>query len=228
MRPAAPRRFVLATHFDTRPWADESSDPALHHKPVPGANDGTSGLAVILELAPRLVAALPDDIGFSIALFDGEELGRPEVGGYCAGSRRLVDVIDEPRYATLRAASFGIVLDMIGDADLQLRREPYSERAHPALVDHLWRTAARGGYDSFERAELPAQLDDHVYLSRAGVPSVLLLDRDYPAWHTTEDTLERVSARSLGTVSAVVLAALLSYPWPDDDAGPRGAAARGR
>src|SRR5690606_29222332 len=80
VRPAAARRFVLGSHFDTRPWAESDPDPARREQPIIGANDGTSGVAVLLELTPLLRAQLPPDLGFTVILFDGEELGRPDVG----------------------------------------------------------------------------------------------------------------------------------------------------
>ena len=87
IRPDAPRQFVLATHYDIRPWAEEDPTLTARSQPIPGANDGTSGVVVLLALLPALRDALPADVGFTIILFDGEELGRPTEGGYCAGSR---------------------------------------------------------------------------------------------------------------------------------------------
>ncbi|MCA9712761.1 MAG: M28 family peptidase, partial [Myxococcales bacterium] len=104
LRPDAPRRFVLATHFDTRPWADEEPDPAAHALPVPGANDGTSGVAVVLELVPTLARVLPADVGLTVILFDGEELGRPGHGGYCMGSRYFAEQVAQQRPAWIERA----------------------------------------------------------------------------------------------------------------------------
>lgn len=211
-RERAPRRFVLATHFDTRPWADEEPDPARHATPVPGANDGTSGLAVVLELVGPLLARLPEDVGLSVILFDGEELGRPGVGGYCMGSRHLAERIAAGHHPTLATAEFGIVLDMVGDADLRLRPEPNSVAFHPRLVDHLWGTARALGVDAFDpEVRGVGIVDDHKFLSQAGIPSVLVIDRDYAAWHRVDDTLDRVAADSLGAVGTVVLEAVVRW-----------------
>jgi peptidase M28-like protein len=213
VRPEAPRRFVLATHFDTRPWADEEEDPALRDRPVPGANDGTSGLAVVLELLAPLRDRLPPDVGFSIVLFDGEELGRPgDRDGYCMGSRFLAERIAAGEQPLLAKAELGIVLDLVGDRDLHLPIEPTSQKNHPQLVAHIWRTAATMGIAAFEPAPRAVGIvDDHKYLSAAGIPSVLLIDREYAAWHRTGDTIDRIAAASLDAVGDVVLQALLAW-----------------
>ncbi|MEM6292198.1 MAG: M20/M25/M40 family metallo-hydrolase [Myxococcota bacterium] len=212
IRPEAPRQFVLATHYDIRPWAEEDADPAARDHPIPGANDGTSGVVVLLALLPALRDALPADVGFTVVFFDGEELGRPSEGGYCAGSRYFAAHVDDAP-APLRAAGFGIVLDMVGDADLRILREPNAEAQHPAMVDHVWQTAAARGVSAFVDAPSPvAIIDDHVYLSRAGIPSILLIDYEYPAWHTRADDIDRVSGESLATVADVVFAAVVTAP----------------
>jgi hypothetical protein len=211
-REHAPRRFVLATHYDIRPWADEDPDAALHDTPIVGANDGTSGLAVVLELAAPLLARLPDDVGVSIVLFDGEELGHPGGTGYCMGSKHLAERIAGGLHPLLARAELGIVLDMVGDRDLRIQIEPGSRRAHPALVDHVWGTARALGIDAFDPTVRPqAIVDDHKFLTRAGIPSILVIDHDYPAWHTSGDTIDRVSAESLGAVGSTVLESLVRW-----------------
>lgn len=208
--PGAPVRFVLATHFDTRPWADEDPDPAAHDQPVPGANDGTSGLAVVLALTPLLVKQLPPDVGVSVVLFDGEELGRPKPGGYCVGSRALAARIatgDDPIWSS---AAFGLVLDMVGDADLRLSPEPGSIRNNAALVQRLWSVGDARGHTAFDPTPRAAPImDDHTFLTEAGIPSVLLIDYEYDVWHTRADTLDRTSGDSLAIVADTVLATLL-------------------
>jgi hypothetical protein len=213
VNPTAPRRFVLATHFDTRPWADEEPDPALHGQPVPGANDGTSGVAVLLELVALLAEALPPEVGVTVILFDGEELGRPGTGregGYCMGSRHFAAQAAEDPPAWLRGATLGIVLDMVGDADLHVRVEPGSAARAPAVVSTLWDVARRRGHAQFEDRGLERGiLDDHVFLADVGVPSALVIDHDYDAWHTRRDTIDRLSAASLHAVGDTVLYAVL-------------------
>jgi Zn-dependent M28 family amino/carboxypeptidase len=214
-RSDARARFVLATHFDTRPWADEEPDPAAHALPVPGANDGTSGVAVILTLVPILLQELPADVGFSVVLFDGEELGHDsDPQGYCAGSRRLAEHIDDPAFALLRRAAFGIVLDMVGDRDLRIVVEPNSVEAAPDVVEHVWSTARRHGHAAFDDTVRPIGIvDDHKFLTAAGIPSIVIIDREYDAWHTRHDTIDRVDAASLETVGEVLRLSLLSWPY---------------
>jgi len=217
-REHARRRFVLATHYDIRPWADADPDRAQHETPITGANDGTSGLAVVLELAAPLTERLPADVGFSIVLFDGEELGHPAVGtnvggtGYCFGSKHLATRIERGLHPMLARAELGIVLDMVGDADLRIQIEPGSQASHPAFVDHVWGTARALGIDAFDPTMRAAAIvDDHKFLARAGIPSILVIDHDYDAWHTTRDTIDRVSAASLGQVGTTVLEAIVRW-----------------
>ncbi|MEX1368757.1 MAG: M28 family peptidase [Nannocystaceae bacterium] len=210
LRPRAQRRFVLATHFDTRPWADEDPDPAAHQQPVPGANDGTSGVAVLLVLMPLLAEALPPDVGITVILFDGEELGRPGQGGYCMGSRYFADQARQQPPPWLRHAELGIVLDMVGDRDLSLPQEPLSRGHAPELVDRIWAVGRRRGHPQFEeQARAGGIIDDHVLLTEAGVPSVLIIDKEYGPWHTRQDTLSQLSAQSLAAVGDTVLYTVL-------------------
>ncbi len=211
VRPHAQRRFVLATHFDTRPWADEETDPTRAAQPVPGANDGTSGLTALLVLAPLLVRQLPPDVGFSVALFDGEELGHPgDSNGYCAGSRWLAAEIAGGRIPPWPAAEFGIVLDLVGDQDLHISIEPSSRIAAPDVVELVWSTAADLGVRAFEADERgDAIVDDHRFLSAMGIPSILIIDREYAAWHRVDDDLAHVSPASMAAVAEVVRVALL-------------------
>ncbi len=210
VRPDAPTQFVLATHFDVRPWAESDPDPDRRDQPIEGANDGTSGLVVLFALLPALRDALPPEVGFTVALFDGEELGRPGAGGYCVGSTYFAEHLDAAP-APMRRARFGIVLDMVGDRQLSIAREPNSLRQNPELVDVVWQTAARHGERAFVDATYPHGIvDDHVQLSMAGIPSVLLIDYDFGAWHTHGDTLDQVSGASLQTVARVVFHAALA------------------
>lgn len=215
VRPTAPHRFVLASHFDTRPWAERDPDPSRRDDPVPGANDGTSGVAVLLELMPLLRKQLPADVGFTTILFDGEELGRPDhADGYCVGSRDLARRLAGGEFEPIRRAAFGIVLDMVGDTDLHLRAEHASLQTHPAGVRHIWDTARAAGLNAFETGPGPHVIDDHTFLTRAGVPSILIIDYVYPRWHTTSDTLDGIDPRSLGQVGEAVRRAVTSWPWP--------------
>lgn len=213
VRPQAPRQFLLASHFDQRPWAESDPDPARREQPIPGANDGTSGIAVLLELAPLLVDQLPPTVGFSLILFDGEELGRPGAGPYCAGSRALGDALTAGRFPRVRAARFGVVLDMVGDRDLQLLQDPRSRAALPGLVDAIWSIGQAAGHAQFVATPGPDLVDDHVPLTTTGVPSLLIIDYSYPAWHTHADDLSQISSASLGAVGETLRLALRAQTW---------------
>ncbi len=213
VRPQAPHQFVLGSHFDVRPWAESDPDPARHAQAIPGANDGTSGIAVLLELTPLLVSQLPDSVGFSVILFDGEELGRPGTGPYCAGSRALGEAMAAGDFPEVQAARFGVVLDMVGESDLRLLQDPRSLRDAPALVDEIWSTGQAAGFSQFVAEPGPELLDDHVALTGAGVPSLLLIDYSYPAWHTHADDLSQISAASLGAVGETLRRALRAHRW---------------
>lgn len=213
VRPQAPHQFVLASHFDTRPWAESDPDPTRREQPIPGANDGSSGLAVLLELAPLLAAQLPPEVGFSLIFFDGEELGRPGIGPYCAGSRALGQALAEGRFPIVRAARFGIVLDMVGDRDLEILQDPRSLAAAPALVAAIASIGQAAGFHQFIARPGPDLVDDHVPLIAAGVPSVLLIDYNYPPWHTHADDISQISAHSLGAVGETLRRTLRAHRW---------------
>jgi Zn-dependent M28 family amino/carboxypeptidase len=202
---------VLGTHFDTPPRAHADPDPENHDQPVPGANDGTSGVAVLLSLVPSLREQLPPDVGFAVILFDGEEVGAPGKGGYCLGSIEVRRQIKRGQQPDLARAELGLVLDMVGDPDLEILEDPSSVAAHPRLVKHIRKTARSLDAEGFRPEPGPAVIDDHVYLIEAGIPSVLLIDYDDPAWHTLADDRDNVSTASLDQVRVVVLAALVRW-----------------
>jgi glutaminyl-peptide cyclotransferase len=187
-----PDVILIAGHYDTK-WFREFR--------FVGANDGGSSAALLIELARRL-RERPREYTYWIAWFDGEEARvswTPIDSLY--GSRRMATDLQKAR----RLPRALIVADMIGDRDLGIRREAAST---PWLTDIIWASAARlGHHASFLPDVLPVE-DDHAPFLRAGVPSALLIDFDYPPWHTAEDTLDKVSARSLEIVGSVLLDAL--------------------
>ncbi len=191
--------ILLGAHYDSRPVADR--DEASPTEPVPGANDGASGVAVLLELA----RVLPGE-GLSrpiwLAFFDLEDGGGAAGGEWILGSRALAADL-----SPLPAAV--VVVDMVGDADLQLREELNSD---PLLRETVWQTAASLGFDSFIPSLGYSMLDDHTPFVERGIPTVLIIDFDYPYWHTTDDTLDKVSAQSLQAVGRTLEAWLRSQP----------------
>ncbi|HYV51064.1 MAG TPA: M28 family peptidase [Dongiaceae bacterium] len=195
--PAGNGRLLLVAHWDTRPWADEDPDPARRNQPIPGASDGASGVAVLLEVA-RVMQGETLPRGVDILFADGEDLGRhghPE--GYCRGTRRFAE---RPLTAYWR----GIVLDLVGDNDLHLKIEQYSLARAPDVVDWIWQRGAALAPDVFSQEMDGAIFDDHIPLLDAGLPAADVIDLDYGPWHTHADDAGAVSAASLVAVARVV------------------------
>jgi Zn-dependent M28 family amino/carboxypeptidase len=190
-----PDRIVLASHFDTKIARDFK---------FLGANDGASSTAALLELA-RVLQGQPRDFTIELLFLDGEEAVNWDWQGNdnTYGSRHYVDAAQKA--GTLAGVKALVLLDMIGDRDLVIRRDSNST---PWLVDIVWAAAARAGHRATFSNELTTVEDDHVPFLRAGVPAVDIIDLDNPTWHTAQDDLEHVSARSLQIVGDVVLAAL--------------------
>ncbi len=198
--PGRTRYVLLCAHWDTRPWADQDADPANRDKPILGANDGASGVAVLLEIARCLAAADPG-IGVEIALFDGEDMGREgSLGEYLLGSREYARLLSVPY------PEAAVLLDLVGDADLSIPWEEHSRHSVPKLLNEVFAVAQRLGESSFVQYAGPAVYDDHIPLLAAGIPAIDLVDFDCPYWHTLQDTPENCSAESLGIVGRVVLA----------------------
>lgn len=208
--PSTGRRLLFCAHFDTRPFADHDPDPARRLEPVAGANDGGSGVAVLLELA-EMMHSKPPSVGVDLVFFDGEDLGaadRPDE--FCLGARGYADRL--PPRGDERRPVAGFLFDMVGDADLDIRIEGNSQRRAANLVALVLEAARATGARSFHEEVGYTLTDDHVPLLDAGLPCVDLIDFDYPAWHTTMDTPERTSAESLAEVARV--AGWLLYQSP--------------
>lgn len=204
-RPDARQRIWLAAHWDTRPWADRDPDPRNRSKPIPGANDGASGVAVLLELA-RVLKDFPPQIGVDLVFLDGEDLGRSgDTERYFVGSRHLA------RNPIAPLPDYCIVIDMVGDKRLRIPMEGYSIRQAPEVMDLLWDQAEALGLAQFVREVGSAVEDDHVILHHlGGIRAVDLIDFDYSAglrsfWHTMDDTPPHCSAQSLSAVGALLL-----------------------
>ncbi|HUF91638.1 MAG TPA: M28 family peptidase [Candidatus Limnocylindria bacterium] len=187
-----PDVIMLAGHYDTKVFKEFR---------FVGANDGGSSTALLIELA-RQLAARPQEYTYWVVWFDGEEaLESWTERDSLYGSRHLAAELR--RTGQLPRAM--LLVDMIGDRDLVIRREAAST---PWLTDIVWASAARLGYGAHFHADAILVEDDHVPFLRAGVPATLLIDFDYPPWHTAEDTVDKVSARSLAVVGEVLLDAL--------------------
>lgn len=191
-------RILVAAHYDSRPRADRDPDSARWNQPISGANDGASGSAVLMHLM-ELLSVQPPRIGVDLAFFDGEDYGTSgQLDQYLLGSTYFA-AHGMPRYR------FGLLLDMIGDRDLRIYREGYSERYAREIDDKVWKTAARLGVNAFVDSLGAEVIDDHIPIVGAGVPMIDIIDFDYPYWHTVADTPDKCSAASLEAVGRVVM-----------------------
>ncbi len=190
--------IILGAHYDSRMKADRDPDPSRHAEAVPAANDGASGVAVLLELARGLPKELNGQVW--LAFFDTEDQGQLEGWDWILGSRAVANALTGKPDAV-------VVVDMIGDANLNIYKERNSD---PQYTDEIWQTAAGLGYgEQFINEYKFSMLDDHTPFLEKGIRAVDIIDFDYPAWHTTGDTPDKVSAESLQAVGDTVLHWLL-------------------
>lgn len=212
--PAATKRVLYVTHWDTRPKADGAGVPAADRdKPILGANDGASGVALFLAIGDELKAK-PTSVGVDLLFVDGEdygEFGPPEVDVFI-GSQYFAANLPSPGYKP----ELAVVWDMIGDRSLQIFQEPISLDVAPEIVARVWRRAEELGYSNFfiQRPGNSAIRDDHVALHKAGIKAIDVIDIDFPYHHTLEDTADKVSAQSLQTVGTVALSLIRSMEQP--------------
>ncbi len=200
--PGAPESgpaVALAAHWDTRPWADMDADSTRRGEPILGANDGASGVAVLLALA-RVCAENPRHKPVEFLFFDGEDYGQAgQHDHYILGSRRFVQ--DHPLYRP----GLLILLDMVGGKNLSIPREGYSLRISKAQTNALFALAESLGLSAFKQRIGASVLDDHIPFLQAGIPAVDLIDMDYPEWHTHGDTPEACSVGSLQQVGTLLV-----------------------
>lgn len=197
-------RILLCAHYDTRPYPDRDRRNPLGT--FIGANDGASGVAVLMELG-RFMADLPGELGVDFVLFDGEELVYRESDPYFLGSEHFAREYARAANGDVRYR-WGILLDMVGDADLQIFQEriSLSFRNVRPLVQSIWETARQIRVHEFIARPKYEIRDDHVPLNQiARIPTCNIIDFDYPYWHTEQDLPERCSAESLGKVGSVML-----------------------
>lgn len=201
--PRAQKRIFFAAHWDTRPRADYDIKKN-RSKPIPGANDGASGVAVLLEIAQQLKEA-PADIGVDLIFFDGEDYGEEgHLEDYFLGSRYFA------KHAAGYRPEYGVLLDMIGDANLNIPKEGFSNQYLPQIVDKVWRIARDLGYTEFEDRQGLQISDDHLVLIKHGIPCIDVIDFEYPDrshryWHTLKDTPDKCSPQSLEVVGRVMM-----------------------
>lgn len=207
-----PDRILLCTHWDSRPWADHDANPKNHRKPVPAANDGASGVAVLLELS-RLLQAQPVPLGIDFVCFDTEDLGAPEweeledeqTDSWCLGSKVWAEKAQAEGYR----ARYGILLDMVGGRGSTFSREMLSRRYADPVVDLVWRLGRQIGYGHYFPIRDGGYLvDDHLNVNQtAHVPCIDIVpyftdgpSSFGPTWHTLNDTPENIDTNVLKAV----------------------------
>ncbi len=214
--PEQEKRILLFAHWDSRPFADEESDPERRQQPISGADDGASGVGVLLEIA-RQLQQKPLDVGVDIIFFDLEDWGEPSFGQqqvtgdwWCMGSRYWAE---QPHVEHYRA-EYGILLDMVGSAGATFLKEGYSLQYAPAIVERVWSTARKLGYGSYFPQQQGGYItDDHLpvnELERAPSINIINLKRDSrtgfgPHWHTLKDDMRNIDRNTLKAVGQTVL-----------------------
>ena len=195
---AQSKKVLLAAHWDTRPFADRDPDPEKRHLPILGANDGASGVAILLELA-RAFHAKPPDTQVIMVLFDGEDYGKTTDEMFLGSHYFARNMDDEWR------PDYGVLIDMVGDKNLDIYIERFSRAAAPDVVKKVWGLARRLRLDGIYDKVGQGILDDHVPLIEAGIKCIDIIDFNYPYWHSLEDTPDKCSPESLKTVGRLLL-----------------------
>jgi glutaminyl-peptide cyclotransferase len=203
-RPDLPERVLYITHWDSRPISESAATEAEKKMPVPGANDGASGVGMFVALGDVLKKTKPN-VGVDLLFTDGEDYGQfgpPEVD-VLIGAKYFANHLPAPNYKPL----YGVLWDMIGDKDLRIPYEMYSFQQAPEVVSRVWQTAADLGHGDVFVQESGGQIvDDHIPLLNAGLRVIDVIDLTYPPHHTPQDTMDKISAKSLATVGDVATA----------------------
>ena len=192
--------ILIGAHFDTRPFADEDPDPANRLKPILGANDGGSGTAILLGLAQYL-SQHPVARPVHLVFFDGEDFGAKGSGLNLLGSTYYAQQLAKQE----RVPYWVLVIDMVGDKDLQIFKETHSLKGSSSFLDKIYRVARDQGVGAFKEETKYTIFDDHYPFHRMGIPSTVLIDFDYPYWHTLQDTLDKCSIESMISIFSVVV-----------------------
>ena len=214
VKPQLKDRVLVLAHWDTRPWADADPDEANHNRPINGANDGGSGVAVIMEIA-RQLKTLDLPVGVDLLLVDAEDYGHSATfenttESWCLGTQYFVDHLPYGRDALPR---YGICLDMVGGRGAVFHREYMSEALAGSVVDRVWNVAARSGFgDRFINSVGGSIVDDHIFINRAGIPCIDIVEINNPetgsfppTWHTLDDTSANIDRSSLRAAGQTVL-----------------------
>jgi Zn-dependent M28 family amino/carboxypeptidase len=214
--PKATTRVLLLSHWDSRPWADNDPDPANFKKPVMAANDGASGVAVLLEMA-RLMGKNAPTIGVDLLFVDSEDYGKPSSAGgdpnedsWCLGTQYWAKNPHVQGYT----ARYGILLDMVGAPEATFCREQSSEYYAGSVVNAVWAQAKSLGFNQYFKDEKGGSItDDHIYVNKlAGIPTIDIIHYDPNSgsgfgtyWHTTHDTMDKVDKNTLNAVGTTLM-----------------------
>lgn len=210
INPEKEDRLLLLAHWDCRPWADEDPDPEKRKDPVPGANDGASGVGVLLEIA-RQLALQNSEAGIDILFVDAEDWGSEgDEESWAMGTRYFAENPPKESYRPSRA----ILLDMVGSPDARFGVEYFSQQSDPVLISRLWNKAAELGHGHYFQSGFGgAVTDDHLELIKKDIPAIDIIDyrlsQQYqgfdPVWHTTADDMSNISRETLKAVGETVL-----------------------
>ncbi|MCP4706008.1 MAG: M28 family peptidase, partial [candidate division Zixibacteria bacterium] len=191
-------RYLMAAHYDSRPRAEYDADPLKREDWIDGANDGASGVAVLMELANLFVSQKPP-VGIDLLLMDGEDFGRPgDLDEYFLGAKDFVKRDIKGKY------EFALVIDLVGEIDLKIYKEEFSNKYSPEITDLVWSTAEKLGEKVFVDSVIQGIHDDHLSFMTIGLQAAVIIDLDYIYWHTTLDNADKCSPTSLGSVGRVV------------------------
>lgn len=208
----AVKRVLLLAHWDTRPWADAEADASKHSTPIDGANDGGSGVGVLLEIARCLGVEKPT-IGVDILFVDAEDYGQSQgddENTWCLGTQYWIKNLP---YTPGSIPEYGILLDMVGGKDAKFHREYASQYLAGHIVDKVWTMAVASGYGNVFVNEVGGSvMDDHVYVNQANIPCIDIIENNNPStssfnptWHTLNDNMSNIDRQSLKAVGQTVL-----------------------
>jgi len=202
------RHILVGAHYDTRPFADQELDPKLRDRPIIGANDGGSGTAVLLGLA-QYFKENPLNQPVRLMFFDGEDFGKSGANEMFIGSNYHASHLKKIPLEQWPLAV--IIIDMVGDKDLEIFKETNSIRSGSELLDRVYELASQQKVSQFNEKSKYTIQDDHLPFIKLGIPSVVLIDFDYPYWHKLSDTLDKCSPESLRAVFSVVAGVLTEW-----------------
>ena len=198
-------RIMLMAHWDTREFADKDLNPKNRLLPIIGANDGASGVSILLAIAEILTDNPLNNIGIDLLFVDGEDMGKAgDPDNFGLGTQAFAKKIPKIK------PQFAICIDMVADFEQHFPIEQFSLKQAPNIVDEIWSLANHLGYNQFEKKIGYAIMDDHYYLYKyAKIPAIDIIDFDYPNvnenyWHTLQDTPDKCSAQSLKVVGDVM------------------------